>query len=86
MSATTDLLEKTASTLDLATDHQEFWAGTLHEKVIQAAIDQVESDLKSNDYERLYWTSLPALNVKLIDSAKEMAALSQEAFIAGDVA
>ncbi|MBA3678771.1 hypothetical protein H0W80_01060 [Candidatus Saccharibacteria bacterium] len=73
----TNLIEKTADTLDLAGEHAEYWTNTTIGKVIDNLMAQVIKHIDNNDLETLQMHSLPALENKLIESAQVMAGESQ---------
>jgi len=66
-----DLLERTAETIDLAKYHSDYWTGTFWEGKFDILIGEVERDAQ-NDLERLYYTSLPALEALVKDSMNEV--------------
>jgi len=70
-SINTDLLERTAETLDLADHHAEYWVGTLWEDKFDVAKAQVIRHMDTS-LEDLYYHSLPALEQLIKASSIEM--------------
>lgn len=67
-----DIIERTNSALSLASDYMEHYTGQWQEKVIERFVEAVRRDM-NDDYEELFYASLPALEACLWRFSDDMA-------------
>lgn len=66
------LIERASSAIDLAHDHIEYWAGTLHADLLDSAVAQCMKNIDDNNFDDLYTVNLPYLETALQNSLHAM--------------